>query len=328
MEMRPFGKSGIQVSGIGIGTWQIGGQWGPEFTDETALEILRAAADQGVTFIDTADIYGLGRSETVIGKFLRENRGNFFVATKLGRNPHPGWPHNFTPRVIREHTENSLLNLGVDCLDLTQLHCVPQEELESGVVFEALEDLKQAGKIRNYGASVESMEEALICLRYPGCASLQIIFNIFRQKPISTLFDQAQRQGVAIIVRLPLASGLLSGKMTKDRVFDENDHRNYNRDGQQFNVGETFAGLPYEAGVDLANQVAALVPPGMTMTQMALRWCLDFDAVTTVIPGARSPEQAIENSQAGHLPRLPSPLHDRLAALYHTEVEPLIRGKY
>jgi len=325
---RTLGKTCYNVSGLGLGTWQIGGQWGPEFSDETALGILQAAVESGVDFFDTADIYGLGRSEEIIGHFLRQTTAKITVATKFGRGPEPGWPNNFTPATIRQHTENSLRRLGVDCLDLTQLHCVPLAELEKGVVFETLETLRQEGNIRYYGASVESLEEAKACLRYPGCASLQIIFNIFRQKPIFELFEEAQRQNVAIIVRLPLVSGLLSGRMTKDRVFAETDHRNYNRDGQKFNVGETFAGLPYEKGLELAEKIKPLVPPGMTMTQMALRWCLDFPAVSTVIPGARSPEQARENSQAGHLSPLTPELHQQLSKLYQHEIKQHIRGAY
>jgi aryl-alcohol dehydrogenase-like predicted oxidoreductase len=328
MDCKVFGRTGYEASGIGLGTWQFGGQWGPEYSDDNALAIMRAAVEQGVNFFDTADIYGLGRSEELIGRFLRETKSRLFVATKLGRGPKPGWPDNFTPRVVREHTEASLQRLGVDCLDLQQLHCVPKSELERGVMFDTLDKLRIEGKLRFFGASVETIEEALICLQNPGCASLQIIFNIFRQKAITELFQQARLQRVAIIVRLPLASGLLSGRMTADRKFAETDHRNYNRDGQQFNVGETFAGLPYERGLELVEEIRPLVPEGMTMSQMALRWCMDFDAVSTVIPGARTVEQANENSSAGHLPPLPEPLHDRLTALYHTAIFPLIRGPY
>ncbi len=328
MEHNDFGRTGELVSRMGLGTWQFGGQWGPEFSDDNALGIMRAAVESGVNFFDTADIYGLGRSEELIGRYLRESKPKLFIATKLGRGPKPGWPDNFTPQVVREHTEASLQRLGIDCVDLQQLHCVPKSELERGVMFETLGKLRDEGKIRFYGASVETIEEAQICLKDPGCTSLQIIFNIFRQKAITELFQQAFNQHVAIIVRLPLASGLLSGKMTPDRKFAETDHRNYNRDGQQFNVGETFAGLPYDKGLELVEEIRPLVPEGMTMTQMALRWCLDYEAVTTVIPGARNMVQANENSSAGHLPPLPVPLHDRLTALYHTAILPHIRGGY
>jgi len=313
-----------------LGTWQLGGtEWG-EVSDQQAMDTLLAAAEAGITFIDTADIYGMGRSETLIGRFLagRLDRESFFIATKLGRHPQPGWPANFTRDVIFQHTEASLRRLGVEALDLTQTHCIPLDVMRRGEVFEHLRELKRQGKIKNFGASVESMEEALLCLEQEGLASLQIIFNIFRQKPAEVLFQRAKQQGVALIVRLPLASGLLSGKITRDTVFAENDHRWFNRNGEHFNVGETFAGLPFEKGVELANALKPLVPNGMTMAQMAIRWCLDFDAVTTVIPGAKRPDQVRDNALASELPPLPETLHERLKRFYHDEVIQHIRGPY
>lgn len=330
MRTRSFGASDREVSEIGLGTWQLGGtEWG-DVSDEQALNTLAAAADAGVTFIDTADIYGMGRSEMLIGRFLkgRSDRDRFFIATKLGRHPKPGWPDNFTREAVRRHTEDSLRRLQVDALDLTQTHCIPREQMASGEVFEYLRQLQHEGKIKAFGASVESMDEALLCLEHEGLASLQIIFNIFRQKPIDVLFDKARARGVALIVRLPLASGLLGGHLTRDTVFAETDHRHFNREGQRFNVGETFAGLPYEHGVELARAVKALVPAGMTMAQFALRWCLDYEAVTTVIPGAKRPEQARANAAASDLPPLGAGLHARLRRFYDDEVAPLIRGPY
>ena len=318
------------VSEIGIGTWQLGGtEWG-DVTDDQAVGTLAAAADAGVTFIDTADIYGMGRSETLIGRFLeaRPDRTRFFVATKLGRNPNPGWPENFTRKWVFEHTEASLERLGVEALDLTQTHCVPVDEIRRHGVFDHLRDLQRQGKIRAWGASVETMDEALWCLEQEGLASLQIIFNIFRRKPIGAVLGQARRRGVAIIVRLPLASGLLSGKMAKTTRFAAKDHRTFNRDGQAFNVGETFAGLPFDKGVELSDAVKSLVPQGMTMAQFALRWCLDFDAVTTVIPGAKRPDQARENAAASDLPPLDAALHEKLERLYDEQVAAHIRGPY
>jgi aryl-alcohol dehydrogenase-like predicted oxidoreductase len=283
-----------------------------------------------VTFLDTADIYGGGRSESLIGKFLREQSDSdrFFVATKLGRRSDPGWPKNFEPQAVIAHTEDSLRRLGVEALDLTQTHCIPLEVMRSGQVFETLRDLRRQGKIKAFGASVETMEEALACLEQDGMASLQIIFNLFRQKPIEMLFERAKAQGVAIVVRLPLASGLLSGKLTVETEFPPTDHRHFNRDGQAFNVGETFAGLPFEKGVELANSLKPLVPQDMTMAQFALRWCLDFDAVTTVIPGAKRPDQARANAAASDLPPLDANLHARLRRFYQQEVAPHIRGPY
>jgi aryl-alcohol dehydrogenase-like predicted oxidoreductase len=329
MNTRIFGKTGRVVGEVGLGCWQIGGNWG-EVSDATALAILRTAHEQGTTFFDTADVYGGGRSETLIGKFLRESkaRDRLFIATKLGRRGDPGWPANFTREVVRRHTEDSLRNLGVDTVDLTQLHCVPPDVLMRGELFGWLEELQREGKIRAYGASVESMDEALWCCQQPGCASLQIIFSIFRQKPIHTLFDLARARGVALIVRLPLASGLLSGRMTKATTFPADDHRNFNRDGAAFNVGETFAGLPFTLGVELADSLKAQVPAGLTMAELALRWCLDFEAVSVIIPGAKSPDQARANTRASALAPLGATRHVQLAAFYERHVAAHIRGPY
>lgn len=328
MKQRTFGKNGPQVGEIGLGCWQLGGSdWG-DVSEASALEILTTAAERSTTFFDTADVYGGGRSEELLGKFLATKPDGVFVATKLGRGGDPGWPGNFTLEAMTAHTEASLKRLGVEALDLIQLHCVPTDVLRQGDVFDSLRSLQQQGKIKRFGASVESMEEALICLEQPGLASLQIIFNLFRQKPITTLFDAAQTKGVALIVRLPLASGLLSGKMTKDTQFSPNDHRVYNRDGQAFNVGETFAGLPYEKGVELADALKAFVPDGLTMAQMALRWILDFEAVSVVIPGARNTAQVAGNAAASDLPPLGPDLHRRLSEFYAQNVEAFIRGPY
>ena len=328
MKNRVFNGGEGEVSEVGLGCWQLGGgDWGDVSEDE-ALAILRASVASGVTFFDTADVYGGGRSESLIGKFLARNSEPVFVATKLGRGGDPGGMANYTRAAVRTHTEGSLRRLGVEALDLTQLHCVPSKVLEQGEVFEWLRELKQEGKIKRFGASVESMSEAQTCLRQEGLASLQIIFNLFRQKPIDALFDQAQAACVALIVRLPLASGLLSGKYKKDTQFAPSDHRTYNRDGQAFNVGETFAGLPFETGVDLADALKPLVPAGMTMAQMALRWCLDFPAVTAIIPGAKNPAMAEANAAVSDLPPLPPALHQQLREFYGARVADSIRGPY
>lgn len=327
MKTRPFGTTGINVGEVGLGTWQLGANWG-DVPESTALETLRAAYDSGTTLFDTADVYGMGRSETLIGRFLKESGASVFVATKFGRFSPPGWPENFSLKTMRSHTEASLRRLGVEALDLTQMHCLPPAEMERGEIFDHLRQLKRDGKIRAFGASVESMDEALVCLRQEGLASLQIIFNIFRQKPIHTLFEEAKKRRVALLVRLPLASGLLGGKMTKATRFGPGDHRNFNRDGQQFNVGETFAGLPFEKGVDLADALKPLVPAGFTLPEMALRWCLDFDAVTAIIPGASNPLQARANARVSSLAPLTAELHARLADFYGREVSAHIRGLY
>lgn len=327
MKTRAFGRTGIRVGEVGLGTWQLGTDWG-EVTDVEALATLRAAHAAGVDFFDTADIYGGGRSETLIGRFLKETHAKVFVATKLGRGSDPGWPGNFTREAVRRHTEASLRRLGVEALDLTQFHCVPLEVLRRGELFGWMRELQAEGKIRAFGASVETMEEALWCVRQEGCVALQIIFNLFRQKPVTTLFPQARERGVACVVRLPLASGLLAGRYTKQTRFAPGDHRTYNRDGQSFNVGETFAGLPFERGVELADALKPLVPAGFTLADLALRWCLDFDAVSVIIPGAKRPEQARANARVSDLPPLSPELHARLAEFYQREVHAHIRGAY
>ncbi|MBN9523751.1 aldo/keto reductase, partial [bacterium] len=250
----------------------------------------------------------------------------FFVATKLGRFPQPGWPANFTPAAIRAHTETSLKRLGVESIDLTQLHCVPPEVLTRGEVWDTLRALVKEGKIRRFGASVESVAEATECLAHADCASLQLIVNVFRQTPTFDLFDRCRHAGVAVIVRLPLASGLLAGKYTAATAFPPQDHRTYNRDGAAFNVGETFAGLPFAKGVELVERLRPLVPPGYTLAQLAVRWCLDHPALTTVIPGARTAGQAKANAAAAALPPLPAALHDRLRDFFRDEVGPHVRG--
>ncbi len=330
MNTRIFGRTGRSVGEVGLGTWQLGANWG-EVTDETALATLRAAWAAGTTLFDTADVYGMGRSETLIGKFLKEiptAKGKVYVATKLGRFSPPGWPENFSRAGVRQHTEASLQRLGVEALDLTQFHCIPFDVLQRGEVFEHVRELKREGKIRDFGVSVESMAEADFCVRQEGVAALQIIFNIFRQKPIHTLFAEAKKRHVALLIRLPLASGLLGGKMTKATAFPASDHRNFNRDGQQFNVGETFAGLPFEKGVALADALKPLVPAGQTLGDLALRWCLDFDAVSAIIPGAKNPEQARANARASALSPLGAALHAQLADFYTREVAAHIRGAY
>lgn len=327
MKQRNLGGESVQISEVGLGTWQIGGSWG-EVSEAESLAILRAAWENGVDFFDTADVYGGGKSEKLIGRFLRESGAKPFVATKLGRNGSPGGAANLTLEAMRAHSENSLKNLGVESLDLTQLHCISTKALRDGEVFESLRTLQKEGVIQRFGASVESVEEAKICLEQEGLASLQIIFNIFRQKPIAQLFEAAQQKGVALIVRLPLASGLLSGKMTKETHFDKSDHRNFNQNGEAFNVGETFAGLRFEKGVELADELKAMLPEGMTMAQMALRWILDFPAVTTIIPGASQSAQVESNVSASDLAPLGDELHARLRDFYESRVKAHIRGPY
>jgi aryl-alcohol dehydrogenase-like predicted oxidoreductase len=317
----------VRVSEVGLGTWQLGSDWG-EVGEAEAHRILATAVDHGIDFFDTADVYGPEVSERRLGRFLKGCSEKVFVATKLGRLAEPGWPRNFTLETMRAHTEGSLRRLGVEALDLTQLHCIPMEEMADGAVFDHLRTLRKEGKILRFGASVETMDEALVCLEQDDLHSLQIIFNIFRQKPIDVLFRRAKEKGIGLIIRLPVASGLLAGRFEQGTTFPKADHRNYNRDGDAFNVGETFAGLPFEIGVELADRIKPLVPAGMSMAQMAMRWILDFDAVGVVIPGATRPEQVASNAVSSSLPKLGEDLHMELGRFYETEVVQHIRGGY
>ena len=327
MNVRKFGSAGPTVSEIGLGCWQLGGDWG-DVDEYTAQKVIETAVESGISFYDTADVYGKGRSEELLHKYLKPLAPKAFIATKLGRFPEPGNSKNYTFENFLRFTENSLKRLNVDSLDLTQLHCIPTELMESGEVFEWLRTLQQEGKIKRFGPSVESISEANTCLKQEGLASLQIIFNIFRQKPIAALFDQAKAKRVSLIIRLPLASGLLGGKLHPGISFPKNDHRLFNSDGQCFNVGETFAGIPFNTGLSLVEELKTLVPEGMNLTQTALRWILDFDAVTVVIPGSKSPNQIPENASASQLPSLSKSLHVKLNTFYNEKIIQHIRGKY
>lgn len=324
MLMRTLGKSGYSVSEVGIGCWQLGGDFGP-VEDERAESILAAADEGGITFWDTADVYGGGLSEQRIGQFLAARPAERIVATKVGRNDEL-YPDGYTKDRVRKSLEGSAQRLGVDTLDLAQLHCVPTAVLKDGDLLSWMEEFQDQGLIRQFGTSVETIDEALFSLTHPKLTSIQTIFNIFRQDHITELFPAAIEANVGIIVRLPLASGVLSGKMTADHAFAETDHRNYNKDGAFFSVGETFSGIPFETAVGFADRLRPLVPEGMTMAQMAMRWCLDHPAVSSVITGASRPSQALENAAVSDLPALSAELHAELAALYFDEVKPTIRG--
>ncbi len=322
MQYRQFGNTGFMASEIGLGTWQFGGDWG-EISDEQVNSILKAALDSGVNFFDTADVYGAGRSETLVGKILQNQSVNTFVATKLGRLE--GYPDDYSLELLKRCTENSLRRLGREAIDLIQLHCVPVSWLKEGEIFDWLRVLRSEGKIRHFGASVETMEQALICLEQDGITSLQIVFNIFRQKPLQTLFKKAVEKKVALVIRLPLASGLLTGKYTTDTVFSPSDHRSYNRDGQAFNAGETFSGLDFDYGLDLVNQIRPLVPASMSMSQFALRFILDHPEVSVVIPGASRSKQVVSNVSAASFEPLGRHVHLALGQLYKNAIEKNIR---
>src|SRR3954468_4574858 len=314
MRMRTLGRTGREVSEIGFGAWQIGADWGAVGEDE-ALATLHSAADAGVTFFDTADVYGDGRSERLVGRLLRERAGGpITVATKMGRRLDQTVA-NYSPEHFREWNDRSRANLGVDTLPLVQLHCPPTDLYYHPAVFEELEAMVAEGRIEAYGVSVERVEEALKAIEYPNVATVQIIFNPFRQRPAGVFFAEAQRRGVGVIVRVPLASGLLSGKYTRATTFAPDDHRTFNRHGESFDVGETFAGVPFETGLDAVEELRPLVPDGATLAQLSLRWILMHDAVSTVIPGARSPEQARANAAAADLPSLGDATMMRVASI-------------
>lgn len=314
------------VSEIGLGCWQLGAEWGP-VSDERAQQVLQAAHRAGVTFFDTADVYGKGLSERRIATFLRSSGARPFVATKVGRFPDPGFPGNFEFEVMRRHVLASRERLGVPVLDLVQLHCVPPEQLQRGAVFGHLRRLRDEGVLRAWGASVESVAEAQRCLQEPDCASLQLIFNVLRQTPVvSGLLDRCARQGVAVIVRLPLASGLLSGRMRADTKFAPDDHRTFNRDGAGFHVGETFAGLPFAEALRIVEDLRPLLPTGVPMAQACIRWILDHPSVTTIIPGATKPEQVLDNVAAAALPPLGASAHAQLREFWQRRVHPHVRG--
>lgn len=324
MQYRRLGKTGYEVSEIGLGTWQLGGDFGA-VEAETAEEILRLAQRAGVNFWDTADVYGGGLSESRIGAELRSVE-NVLVATKVGRSAEL-FPDKYSRAGIEASLRGSAMRLGRETIDLAQLHCVPRAVLEDGAVFGWLDDLKRDGLVRHWGASVETIAEAMICLRQPGLSTLQIIFNIFRQDAADELLAAAQKADVGIIVRLPLASGLLSGKFGKEHRFAAQDHRNYNRDGQAFSVGETFSGIPFETGVDLVAELATLVPEGWPLAHVALRWILDHPAVSTVIAGVSRPAQLQDNVAAAERPELPEKTMEALRAFYARKVRPRVRGE-
>ena len=330
MHTRTLGNTDTAISEVGLGTWQLGSaDWG-EVNPADTQAILKRSIEQGVNFIDTADVYGMGHSERAIGEFLKGTSAELHIATKLGRrHDEPnGWPQNFTLETMRAHTEDSLLHLGVEYRFITQLHCIPTDELRRGEVFDHLRTLQSEGLIQHWGVSVETVEESLLCLEQPGLASLQIIFNIFRQKLVDELLPAAQAKGVGLIARVPLASGLLAGKFSADTTFAETDHRHYNANGECFNVGETFAGLKFAQGVELAEKVRGVLPGEAKMAREALRWVLDHEAVTTVIPGATKLAQAEGNAAASELPALGEKVHAALRELYKAEIAEAIRGRY
>ncbi len=327
MNYRELGRTGWKVSEVSFGAWAIGAAWG-KVDDRESVAALHKSIDLGVNFIDTADVYGDGHSERLIAQVLKERKEKVIVVTKAGRRLNPHTADGYNKTNLTQFIERSLKNLATDCLDLVQLHCPPTEVYYRPEVFGVLDDLVQAGKIRYYGVSVEKVEEALKAIEYPGVQSVQIIFNMFRLRPAELFFEQAQKRKVGILARVPLASGMLTGKMTAQTTFASDDHRQFNRRGESFDVGETFSGVEYETGLRAVEEIRKLVPENATMAQFALRWILMFDAVTCVIPGAKRPSQAEDNIKAADLPALTADQMSAVQKIYDTYLREQVHQRW
>jgi aryl-alcohol dehydrogenase-like predicted oxidoreductase len=327
MRYRPLGRTGWNVSEISFGAWAIGGSWG-EVSDEESLATLRKAVECGVNFIDTADVYGDGRSERLIAKFKKDRQEQIIVATKAGRRLPKQTEAGYSRQNLTTWIEDSLRNLSTGSLDLLQLHCPPTSLYDHAEVFGILDDLVQAGKIRYYGVSVEKVEEALTAIQHPNVQTVQIIFNCFRQRPAELFFAEAMRRKVGILARVPLASGLLTGKFNAHSHFPADDHRNFNRHGEAFDVGETFSGVDFKTGLEAVEELRALVPSGVSMSEFALRWILMFDAVTCAIPGGKRPEQVADNCHASDLPLLDDETMEDVRDIYERKIVPLIGSRW
>jgi len=328
MDYRQLGRTDMQVSAVSFGAWAIGGFWGP-VDDEQSIRALHAAIDEGVNFIDTADVYGDGRSERLVARLKRERpRDQIWIATKAGRRLPEQTCEGYSRENLTSWIDRSLQNLETDAIDLLQLHCPPSALYRQAEVFGLLDDLVRDGKLRYYGVSVETVEEALDSMQHPGVQSIQIIFNMFRLKPAEQVFSEAKANQVGIIARVPLASGLLTGKLQRDSTFAADDHRQFNRNGELFDKGETFSGVPYEVGLEAVERLRPLAPAGGTLTQLALRWILMFDAVTCAIPGARNEQQARHNAQAASLPPLDEKTMDAVRTVYDDHIRPHVHGSW
>lgn len=324
MNYRKLGKSGLEVSEISLGTWQVGGKWGSKFDPELADSIIREAIDNGVNFIDTADVYSDGESEKAVGKAVRASGREVGIATKCGRQINPHVNKGYTPAVLRAYVEDSLKRIGTDCVDLIQLHCPPTEVYYRPEIFGEFERLRDEGKIRNLGVSVEKVEEAIKAIEYENVTTVQMIYNIFRQRPHERLFSMAREKNVGLIIRVPLASGLLTGKFASDTRFAPGDHRFFNRNGMMFDKGETFAGVPYDRGLQAVARLRELFPAEMPLAQLALRWILMRDEVSCIIPGASSPEQVRSNIEASALPPLTDEQLSAIRQIYEEDISPLV----
>ena len=327
MKYRKFGRIGWDVSEISFGAWAVGGEWGA-VDDEQSVAAMKRALELGVNFFDTADVYGDGRSERLLRRLRQETKTPFHIATKAGRRLSPHVAAGYNKENLSAFIDRSLRNLGVESLQLVQLHCPPTDTYYRPETFAAMDDLVEAGKVQHYGVSVERVEEGLKALEFPHVESIQIIFNMFRQRPAERFLAEAQRRGVATIIRVPLASGLLTGKFTPQSTFASNDHRNFNRHGEAFDVGETFAGVPYETGLEAVAELKSLVPEGATLAQLALRWILMFDGVATIIPGGKNPRQVADNCAAGALPALTDQQMRSVRATYDRYVRPSVHQRW
>jgi aryl-alcohol dehydrogenase-like predicted oxidoreductase len=327
MQYRELGRTGFNVSAISFGAWAIGGTWGP-VEDGESLAALHRALDKGVNFFDTADVYGDGHSERLLAQLRKERKEKFYIATKAGRRLDPHVVEGYNRQNLTAFLERSLKNLETDTLDLVQLHCPPTPVYYMPEVFGVMDDLVKAGKLRHYGVSVEKVEEALKAIEYPNVKTVQIIFNIFRQRPNELFFAEAQKRRIGVLARLPLSSGMLAGKLTRTSTFAEDDHRNFNRQGAAFDKGETFSGLDYETGLQAVDALRALVPKGATLAQLALRWILMDPAVTCAIPGAKRSSQVDENLAAADLPALSPETMAKIRAIYDQQVRPHVHHQW
>jgi len=327
MKYRELGRTGWKVSEISFGAWAIGSMWG-KVDDSESMAALHKALDLGINFFDTADIYGNGRSERLLGRLRKERKDPFYIATKAGQRLNPHVPEGYNRENLARFVEDSLRNLQTDCLDIVQLHCPPTQVYYRPEVFQVLDDLVKAGKIRYYGVSVQKVEEGLKALEYPGIQSVQIIFNMFRQRPAELFFPEAKRRRVGILARVPLASGLLTGRMTRETTFPKDDHRNSNREGELFDKGETFSGVDYELGLEIVDELRKLAPAGSTMAEFALRWILMFDAVTCAIPGGKRPSQVEDNARASDLAPLSDAVMQKVRQIYDSRLREQVHQRW
>ena len=326
MKYRKFGSLDWDVSEIGLGCWQIGADWG-NVSEEKANEVLKSSFENGVNFFDTADVYGDGRSEKFVGQLLNSTSERIYVATKSGRRLNPHTAEGYNLKNIEDFIDRSLINIGVDCIDLLQLHCPPSEICSKKETYDMMDEIVKKGKIANYGVSVEKVSEAMEAIKYPNVKSIQIIFNIFRQKPLEVFFEEAAKNNVAIIARVPLASGLLTGKMHKYTSFPKNDHRNYNINGDAFDIGETFSGVNYERGLEVVEILKKIVPDDFTLSDLALKWILMHEEVSVVIPGAKNSEQVIKNTLSSSLPNI-NDLMEKIEGIYNSYLKNNIHSRW